>query len=143
MHKQKITVQRVNVEEWTNTEILEAVKRDVEQLGLSEDPDTPEYKLTITLYAAAVLDTTDVMRLSSVTGYDVNFIQKIADNMALSKLWIDGHPRCEEWWDEKTGKISFILHELVANGFLVRTDRFRNGRPVYQAVNALGRDMLQ
>jgi len=129
---------------WTDAEILEAVKYDVERQGLSEDPEgTPEYNVAMTLYTAAFLDTTDVARLSQVTGCDVDFIQKIADNMAISKLWIDGHPRCEEWWDCKTGKLAFLLHELVAKGRVVRTDRFKNGLPVYQAVSAVGEETSQ
>ena len=144
MRRKKTAVQRVNIQGWTDGEILEAVKLDLEQLGLLEDPEgTLDYKLSIVLYTAAFLDTTDVVRLAEVTGYDADFIQKIADKMAFSKIWIDGHPDCEEWGDEKRGKLAFVFHELVAKGHFVRTDQFRDGLPLYAAVSAVGEETLQ
>jgi len=48
-------------------------------------------------------------------------------------MWLEETVDYGDWGDDKTGEISFLLDIGVAEGTVVRTQRIRDGKPVYMS----------
>ena len=99
--------------------------------------DTPNHTLCDGDRAAVVLLValhrgTDVTRLASLTAYPIGFVQQIADRMQRSGIW-KGETVEYDWDVGETSLFAFTMDTLVAAGCLIRLNKKRKGRYIYQA----------
>ena len=68
-----------------------------------------------------------------LTGYSEQYVNEVAFRMWASRMWLEETVDYGDWGDDKTGEINFLLDVGVAEGTIVRTQKIRNGQPVYMS----------
>ena len=114
---------------WTDNALLKATYELIfEQPNPALDEQVEAGRAAVVLLVALHRGT-DVKSLASLTGYPVEFIQRIADRMQLSGIW-KGETVGYDWDQGEKSVVAFTLDIFVAQGEFVRLNKKKNGRYV-------------
>jgi len=101
---------------WNLQRVVKYLDQTYPQVG----PECPFFALQVVLFAAAVLQNTDVGDLSEFTGCSKDFVVAVARNMRNNNLWVDGKYDCSQWYrnGEITDHYRFCEETQAAEGSL-------------------------
>jgi hypothetical protein len=110
---------------------LEEAVEDVFPGSKGEEDATGYYRTAVVLFAA-MMEGTNVTRLTDLTGYPKEFIAAISLNMREAELWVEDEVCNEHWFEGDLAKPQSICCDvLVAEGKLIRRRR-NDGEFVYR-----------
>lgn len=114
---------------WNLARIVKYLDQTYPDVGV----ESPFFAFQVILFAAAVLQTTDVDELSDFTHCSRNVVDAVALNMRINKLWVGGKYDCSRWLTngEVTDSDRFCHEAQVAEGnlFYVVSKEGESGNP--------------
>jgi hypothetical protein len=103
------------------------------EVGMLVDRLDAACRKPASILVAATLVGPSIGAIIKLTGYSEQDVNEVAFRMWASRMWVEGTVDYSDWGDDELGVINFLLDLSVAEGVIVRTQRIRDGKPVYMS----------
>jgi len=116
------------------------VKRQIEAavsgFRPSATPSDDSFKACAILFAALFVGPKP-REIADTMGYDYDYVIEVANRMYASGMWTDSETRYSfnfGEWGQNINTLDAICDVMVAEGMMLRTEKKKNGKYVYQSL---------